>query len=152
MQFGHNDVAGKGPDRETDPATTYRENMIRYVEETIAAGATPVLVTSIVRRNFNPDGKFHPDSLALYAEEIRKIAAEKHVLLIDLYAQTLAQTNALGKAGSDKLGRILADGRIDTTHLGPLGQQAIGVMAARSLAKIDSRIRPFFHEIVPGGD
>lgn len=25
MAFGHNDVAGKGPDRETDPKTTYRE-------------------------------------------------------------------------------------------------------------------------------
>src|SRR5689334_17404868 len=27
IQFGHNDGPGKGADRETDPATTFRENM-----------------------------------------------------------------------------------------------------------------------------
>src|SRR3954453_16108570 len=63
IQFGHNDVAGKGPERETDPATTYRANLERYVEEVRVAGATPVLVTSIVRRNFDQQGKFKPDSL-----------------------------------------------------------------------------------------
>src|SRR5258707_986741 len=33
IQFGHNDCPGKGPDRETDPATTYRDNILRYIEE-----------------------------------------------------------------------------------------------------------------------
>ena len=33
IQFGHNDQPGKGPQRETDPATTYTENMARYVDE-----------------------------------------------------------------------------------------------------------------------
>src|ERR1035441_4427656 len=47
IQFGHNDVPGKGPDRETDPGTTYRENLARYVDEARAAGAIPVLITSI---------------------------------------------------------------------------------------------------------
>src|SRR4051794_29507017 len=37
IQFGHNDCPGKGPDRETDPATTFRENMSRYVDEAKAA-------------------------------------------------------------------------------------------------------------------
>ena len=27
IQFGHNDVPGKGPDRETDAATTFRQNL-----------------------------------------------------------------------------------------------------------------------------
>src|SRR6187399_2452045 len=31
IQFGHNDGPGKGPERETDPATTYRANLTRYV-------------------------------------------------------------------------------------------------------------------------
>src|SRR5262245_33600096 len=56
IQFGHNDVPGKGPDRETDAATTYRANLARYIDEARAVGAKPVLVTSIVRRNFEPDG------------------------------------------------------------------------------------------------
>src|SRR2546422_251908 len=37
IQFGHNDCPGKGPERETDPATMYRANMIRYVDEALAA-------------------------------------------------------------------------------------------------------------------
>src|SRR3954451_1479219 len=72
IQFGHNDVAGKGPERETDPATSYRANMERFVDEVRAAGATPVLVTSIVRRTFDAEGKFKPDSLASYAEAVRR--------------------------------------------------------------------------------
>jgi lysophospholipase L1-like esterase len=98
IQFGHNDVAGKGPDRETDPATTYRENMLRYVEEVRAAGAKPVLITSIVRRKFDAEGRFTPDTLVPYVAEIRKLAAQKKVPLIDLYALTLAQAEQLGPA------------------------------------------------------
>src|SRR6185369_3967647 len=38
IQFGHNDGPGKGPERETDPRTTFRGNMARYVDEARAAG------------------------------------------------------------------------------------------------------------------
>ena len=74
IQFGHNDGPGKGPDRETDPKTTFRENMTRYVEEARAAGAQPVLVTSIVRRVFTADGKIKRDSLVPYVEAVRELA------------------------------------------------------------------------------
>ena len=56
IQFGHNDEPGKGPERETDPKTTYRAYMARYVDESRAIGAMPILVTSLVRRIYNPDG------------------------------------------------------------------------------------------------
>ena len=32
IQFGHNDQPGKGPERETDPTSTYPEFMSRYVD------------------------------------------------------------------------------------------------------------------------
>jgi len=38
IQFGHNDQPGKGPARETDPKTTFRQNIARYVDEARAAG------------------------------------------------------------------------------------------------------------------
>jgi lysophospholipase L1-like esterase len=79
IQFGHNDEPGKGPERETDPATTYRANMTRYVEEARMAGAIPVLVTSIVRRNFDADGRIKRDRMVPYVEEVRKIAQEQKV-------------------------------------------------------------------------
>jgi lysophospholipase L1-like esterase len=142
LQFGHNDSPGKGPERETDPKTTYRDNMSRYIDEARAIGAEPVLVTSIVRRNFSPDGKIKPDSLVPYVEEVRRLAVEKKVILIDLYALTLAQAEALGPAGCEEIGARTADGKLDTTHLGPKGRQAIGVIAARELARLIPALEP----------
>jgi pectinesterase len=46
LQFGHNDEPGKGPERETDPGTTYAGNMSRYVDE--CRLVAPILVTSSV--------------------------------------------------------------------------------------------------------
>jgi lysophospholipase L1-like esterase len=137
IQFGHNDEPGKGPERETDPKTTYRANMIRYIEEAQAAGATPILVTSIVRRNFDAEGKIKRDRLVPYVEEVREIAKEKKVLLIDLYAMTLAQAEDLPTSERESLNAITKDGKTDTTHLGPKGRREIGAMAAgRFLALI----------------
>lgn len=143
IQFGHNDQPGKGPERETDPATTYRENMARYVDEARAAGAIPVLVTSIVRRNFDADGKIKRDQLVPYVEAVRRLADEKNVPLIDLYSLTLAQAEKLGPAGSEEIGRRGPDGKLDTTHLGPKGRHEIGVMAARELARVTPALKPY---------
>ncbi|MGH8324890.1 MAG: pectinesterase family protein, partial [Steroidobacteraceae bacterium] len=143
IQFGHNDVPGKGPSRETGPGTTYRENMARYVDEARAVGATPVLVTSIVRRNFTPDGKIKADSLVPYVEEVRKLAAEKNVALIDLYALTLAQAEKLGPAGCDEIDARGQDGKLDHTHLGPAGQRTIGRMAAVAFVRLESSLAPY---------
>ena len=96
IQFGHNDQPGKGPERETDPKTTYRENLARYVDGAQAAGAKPVLVTSLTRRNFDEQGKIKPDALASYVEAVKALAAEKHVPLIDLNARSVEQMELLG--------------------------------------------------------
>ncbi|MGD0776001.1 MAG: pectate lyase [Candidatus Solibacter sp.] len=152
IQFGHNDQPGKGPERETDPATTYRANMERFVEEVRAAGATPVLVTSIVRRVFDAEGKFQPDALAGYAEEVRRLAVERQAPLIDLYTLTRQQTERLGPAGSLALGRNDAQGKPDRTHLGPKGQTEIGAMAAKELARAAPRVGASLHELVSWRD
>jgi PelA/Pel-15E family pectate lyase len=148
IQFGHNDVAGKGPERETDPATSYRANMERYVEEVRAAGATPVLVTSIVRRTFDAGGKFKPDTLVPYAEAVRRLAVERKAALIDLYTMTREQTERLGPAGSETLGRLDAQGKPDRTHLGPKGQTEIGAMAAKEFARLAPEASAWLHELV----
>lgn len=153
IQFGHNDGPGKGPDRETDPATTFRENMARYVEEARAAGARPILVTSIVRRVFNEDGKIKRDSLVPYVDAVRKLAAEKNVPLIDLYSLTLAQAEKLGSEGCAEIDARLPDGKRDTTHLGAKGRQEIGLMAAQEFVKLIPVMRDYAAEPQrsPGG-
>ena len=68
---------GKGPDRETDPATTYPQNLARYVDDVRAIGGKPVLVTSLTRRNFDKsgNGKLAPNLLP-YVEAMKRVAAE----------------------------------------------------------------------------
>ncbi|MEA3212905.1 MAG: hypothetical protein QOE70_5962 [Chthoniobacter sp.] len=100
IQFGHNDGPGKGPNRETDPATTYAENLTRFIAETREAGAKPILVTSLTRRIFRPDGKIRGE-LAPYAEAARRVALEQHVPLIDLYARSIELVEKLGPTGVD---------------------------------------------------
>jgi lysophospholipase L1-like esterase len=142
IQFGHNDEPGKGPDRETDPTTTYRANMIRYVDEARATGATPILVTSIVRRNFDADGKIKRDHLVEYVAAVRKIAAEKNVPLIDLYALTRAQSESLGPEGTSAFNATTKEGKPDTTHLSAVGRQEIGAIAAREFVRLEPSVKP----------
>lgn len=142
IQFGHNDEPGKGPERETDPGTTYRANMIRYVEEGRLAGAIPVLVTSIVRRNFDVDGRIKRDRLVPYVEEVRRIAQEQKVYLIDLYAMTLAQAEALPASERESLNAVTKEGKTDTTHLGPKGRLEIGAIAAEQFFVLISGVKP----------
>ena len=131
IQFGHNDGPGKGSDRETFPGTSFHANLADYVEEARAAGAIPILVTSIVRRNLTPEGKVKPDTLVPYVEETRIVAEEEKIPLIDMYALTLAQCESLGPKGCGELNAKNADGSPDTTHLSPKGQMEIGAIVAK---------------------
>lgn len=56
IQFGHNDEKKKSPDRYTVPGGTFDENLKKFVNEAREKGATPILMNSIVRRNFPANG------------------------------------------------------------------------------------------------
>jgi len=135
IQFGHNDVPGKGADRETDAGTTYRANLVRYIEEARASGAKPVLVTSIVRRNFK-EGKIVRDSLVPYVAAVHAVAAEQHVPVMEMYDETLKQAETLGPDGCAEIDALDKDGKRDHTHLGPKGRMAVGAMAAREFVRV----------------
>ena len=108
IQFGHNDQPGK-PGRSTDLASEFPANLRRYVEETRAAGAKPILVTPLTRRFFK-DGQITRD-LDPWAEAVRKVAKEMNVPLIDLNARSAAIVAAMGPvmAGHYSLGLPDAD-------------------------------------------
>src|SRR4051794_15899612 len=134
---------GKGPERETDPKTSYRANLLLYIEEARAAGAKPVLVTPIVRRVFTPDGTIKPDSLVPYVEEVRLLAAEQRVPLMDMYTLSRDQAESLGPERTAELNAVTPDGKPDTTHLGPAGRQAVGLLAARELTRAVPELRGY---------
>ena len=127
IQFGHNDMPGKGPARETDPNTTYRRYMSRYVDESRAAGAVPVLITSMTRRNFR-DGKI-ATLLGDYAQAVRDLAREKDVPLVDLHAASIELLNRLGPPESETLGPM-KNGRRDRTHLSDKGKTVMAALVA----------------------
>jgi lysophospholipase L1-like esterase len=152
IQFGHNDQPGKGPKRETDAKTTFRENMARYVAEVRAMGAKPVLVTSLTRRNFNAQGKIaagelevkgedgkivkYPEYLADYAEGTRAVAAELKVPLIDLNARSIEQMNALGPEKAVAFDAKSKDPtKPDRTHLSERGAEETAKLVAEETRK-----------------
>lgn len=119
IQFGHNDQPGKGPERETDPATTYRDNLMRFIDEARAAGAQPILVTSMVRRSFT--GGRIDDTLLPYAEAVLAVAKLKQVPVVDLHARSLALVEGLGPDASEAFSPEPVEGRKDHTHLSAKG-------------------------------
>jgi lysophospholipase L1-like esterase len=117
--WGTND-ANKDPVRHTEPDSTFREYLNRYIDEAKAAGAVPVLVTPSAYRQFSPSGLFK-DTLTPYAEAMKGVAAEKKVPLIDLNAATVALYEGLGPEESEKL----AAKEGDRTHFNETGARKI---------------------------
>ncbi len=140
IQFGHNDMPGKGPKRETDPNTTYKEYLTRYIDESRAIGAKPVLVTSMTRRLFK-DGKI-ATLLADYAQAVRDLAQEKDVPLIDLHTTSIKLHNRIGPDESEDFGPM-ANGKRDRTHLSPKGQAVMGALVAKLLAQAVPELEPY---------
>jgi lysophospholipase L1-like esterase len=103
IQFGHNDQPGK-PGRSTDLATEFPANLRRYVAEVRAAGARPVLLTPLIRRQFK-DGALIND-LEPWAEAVRAVAKETGTPLVDLNARSAAAVQALGPALSTRFAQV----------------------------------------------
>lgn len=135
IQFGHNDEPGKGPDRETDPKTTFRQNIARYVDEVRAAGATAVLVTSLVRRHYNEDGTIRTTQTP-YVEAVRAIAAEKRVPLVDLHAVSTADAEHAGDPVWADLSPRDDKGEVDRTHLNAKGSVVVAGLVVEELRKV----------------
>jgi lysophospholipase L1-like esterase len=93
IQYGHNDQKEKGEG--VGAFTTYKADLKMFVVEARKRGATPVLVTSVNRRNFNEQGKVY-STLGDYPEAVRQVAGEEKIALIDLNVMSKAFYEALG--------------------------------------------------------
>ena len=143
IQFGHNDQKSNDPKRYTNPHTAYRYNLIKFIEETRAEGAIPILLTSIVRRNFNEEGTL-VDTHGDYPLVVRLIAREYEVPLIDLQYLTEQMEESYGIQDSKKLHLhfepgehpYFPEGKHDDTHLSKLGATNIAKMVAEALQEM----------------
>lgn len=132
IQFGHNDQPGKGPERETDPKTTYRQNMERYVREAREAGIQPILVTSLTRRRFDENGKIR-STLVPYVEAVKQVANERKIPLVDLHSLSIKKCEELGPKGCEAISPATRDGGVDRTHLNAAGAKLIAPLIAGEL-------------------
>jgi beta-xylosidase/pectin methylesterase-like acyl-CoA thioesterase/lysophospholipase L1-like esterase len=143
IQFGHNDEKSEDPARFTDPDGEYRANLQRFVRETRARGAHPVLATSVVRRRFDEAGTFY-DSHGEYPRVVREVAAEEGVSLLEMEDATRDLVQRFGAGGSRSLylhfepgeHPQLPDGLSDDTHFSEFGARLVAGQAAREMARL----------------
>lgn len=136
IQFGHNDQ------KRYDPAA-YSEKLADSIQRVKAAGAQPIVVSSVVRRTFGEDGKVAqpiPDSpkfplkhtLTEYAEAAQATATKMDVPFIDLHRLSMAHHNAIGREES----RTYDFKEGDSTHFNAKGGQAIAALILPELVKL----------------
>lgn len=131
VQFGHNDSAKEKGERYTPPED-YRRNLIRFVEEVRAKGGNLILLTPVMRRRFDKDGRFY-DTHGEYPDIVRTVAHEYKVPLIDMHRLSEAVIVKYGVTDSKKLFLQLKPGENanypngveDNTHFSPLGAEEI---------------------------
>lgn len=99
IQFTHNDQK-PGPNH-VDAYTDYKSYLKLYINQARLRGAIPVLVTSMLRRNFGEDGKI-VNTLEDYPDAMRQTAKEENVPLIDLNVMSRAFYEALGPEKSTR--------------------------------------------------
>jgi lysophospholipase L1-like esterase len=97
IQFGHNDQPGK-PGQSTDLDTEFPQNLKHYVIDARKAGAIPVLVTPLTRRNFVDHSL--QDTLAPWADSMASVARELNVPIVDLHRISVDLVQEMGPVAS----------------------------------------------------
>ncbi len=84
IQFGHNDQKVDDSNRSAPAHSLYKDNLTRFVNDVRNRGGFPVLITPVMRRKFDAEGKF-VDQHGDYPAVVKEIAAMMNVFLIDLH-------------------------------------------------------------------
>lgn len=147
IQFGHNDEAKEEryKDRYT-PVPDYKTNLTKFIKETKAKEATPVLVTPVTRMRFNKEGK-QVETHAEYTAAMKEASRQHGVPIIDLDSMSRDLLTSLGPERSKHLFMYLEpgehpgypEGLKDNTHFSAYGarQMAQLVLAGLKQQKIE---------------
>jgi lysophospholipase L1-like esterase len=130
LQFGHNDQ--KQQKDGSGNAQTYKAELRTHAEAILARGGVPVIVSSMERRNFDPQtGKLRP-SLLEYADAARAVATEMKLAFIDLNGMSQQLYAALGPERSQALHPV-NNGKLDNTHHNNYGAMQLARLVALGL-------------------
>ncbi|MCM3439712.1 rhamnogalacturonan acetylesterase [Metabacillus halosaccharovorans] len=150
IQFGHNDAKKADVKRYTDPFTTYKMYLKKYIDEAREKGAIPILVTPVERRNFSKQGNII-DSHGNYPSAMKQLAVEENVELIDLTTKSKQLFNKIGPENTKKLFLWLEpfeykhfpEGKKDNTHLQEQGAYTIASLIVEGLVEINSPLKEY---------
>lgn len=141
IQFGHNDEKIDKPGTGTSLAE-YKANLIKFVQETKAKKANPILLTPIMRRSFK-DGEF-VDTHQGYPLVVRQVADSLKIPLIDMHQKTEKLIVDLGDEASVALFNHVNVGHVnypagkkDDTHLSPKGAKIIAALLVQGIRELN---------------
>ncbi|MEI9806841.1 MAG: rhamnogalacturonan acetylesterase [Bacteroidota bacterium] len=133
IQFGHNDEAKeeKYKDRYT-PLPDYKTNLIKFIIESRAKKAIPVLITPVTRMRFDKEGKMQ-ETHAEYSAAVWEIGKKYNAPVIDLDAKSRDLLQQFGPANAKMLFMQLDSlehpnypaGQKDNTHFNEYGARRI---------------------------
>jgi lysophospholipase L1-like esterase len=141
IQFGHNDEV---PTKKTyTTEEQFRNNLIRYVNETRAKKAFPILITPVARRKFDSSGHV-VGTHEVYSEIVRSVAGQLKVPLIDLDKKSQALLQQFGPENSKLLYNHLQagehpnypDGKADDTHFSELGARKMAEIVLQEIRNL----------------
>jgi len=149
IQFGHNDEK-PAASLHTDPFTTYKEYLKKFVDETRAKKGIPIICSSIIRRHFDSAGNLkntHGD----YIEASRQVAAEANANFIDMEAKSRKLVTEMGPEKSKSLFLFCKpgeyptrpDGVQDSTHLNHHGSRQIAALFVEGLKEQKIKLKKF---------
>ncbi len=141
IQFGHNDGKKDDPLRGTT-MEEYKNYLSKYIDETRGKGATPVILTSIVRRAFKTG--VLENTLGEYPKWAIEVAKSKNCEYIDTEKITRNLIAGLGEdqskllyfwATKQEFPHLAADKK-DNTHLNPEGAQKVAGLIVEEIKKL----------------
>lgn len=141
IEFGHNDEKDDAK-RHTDPRGGYQENLRRFIRETRAKGAWPVLATPVVRRKWTDAGQL-AETHGEYPEALREVARAEGVPLLELNTLTRELETAHGVEGSKKIHLWIPAGAYarkpegwkDDTHYSAYGADRVAALAVQEILR-----------------
>jgi lysophospholipase L1-like esterase len=138
IQFGHNDESKEKTDRYTSPED-YKKNLVKFIAETRARDAVPVLITPVTRRRFK-DGQVQETHIE-YSRLVAEVAQEQHTAFIDLDTRSRELLQKFGEENSRWLFLQLAEGehpnypegKNDNTHFSELGARLMAQIVLQEI-------------------
>ncbi len=161
MQFGHNDEA-KEPQYAAryTPVPDYKTNLVKFITETRAKKATPVIVTPVTRMKFDKDGRQQETHIE-YTAACYEIATQYNVPLIDLDKKSRELLQQFGADNAKVLFMQLdpgehpnyPEGQKDNTHFNEFGARKIAELVLSGIKDLhlelaDRIVKPQLKTIV----